>query len=104
MKIHPLWIVCIAMRIMLIYLIQNEYPHVNAMLAIMGFGFIYNGYYGSNNEIQISKVFWHETRYTHGLLFLLASYYAYQKNSKMASLICSIDILFSFMYRFFSNH
>ena len=29
---------------------------------------------------KIAKVFWHETRYVHGSLYLLAAYYLYKKN------------------------
>ena len=31
--------------------------------------------YKINDEIQINKVFWHNTRLLHGVLYLLAAYY-----------------------------
>ena len=58
----------------------------------MGFGFIYKAIYSSNNEIQIDTVFWHETRYLHGVLYLLSSVYIYKNNLNMGSLILLIDL------------
>ena len=33
---------------------------------------LYKALTGSNNEIQVNKVFWHKTRFIHAFLFLLA--------------------------------
>ena len=65
----------------------------------MGLGFIRNGIIGSNNEVQVAKVFWHETRITHGILYILSSYYLYIDNLNMNSIILFTDLLFSFSYR-----
>ena len=102
MKIHPLWFVCICARLLLIFVIRNTtYKNIlSLMLLLMGSDFIYKGYFGSNNEIQFSKVFWHETRYLHGALYLLSSYYNYKNNIKMTTLTLILDLMFSFMYRF----
>lgn len=113
MKIHPLWFLCITVRILLILLIRYFYNNSKnkslvktislIILLSIGVGFMRKGLYGSNNEIQIAKVFWHETRYFHGSLYLLASIYLFNDNLNMASLILILDIIFSIIYRFFMN-
>lgn len=113
MKIHPLWFLCITVRILLILLIRYFYNNIKnkslvktislIILLSIGFGFIRKGLFGSNNEIQIAKVFWHETRYVHGSLYLLASMYLYNNNINMMSIILLVDIIFSFSYRFIMN-
>ena len=35
---------------------------------------MYKGLTGSNSETQVNKVFWHETRYIHGMFYLLSSF------------------------------
>lgn len=115
MKINPLWYVCLLVRIGIIFFLcflSNSdvfksqpmvKPVLSAILFTMGAGFIYKGVFGSNNEVQLSKVFWHETRFVHGLLYILASYYLYQNNIKMNLLVLATDILFSIMYRLYMN-
>ena len=104
-KIHPLWLACILSRIVLIFIIIQLHKHkVNKFfyifLFIMGFGFIYKAITGSNNEKQISKVFWHETRMVHGILYLLSFYYIINNNIRITKLLLIIDIIFSFLFRF----
>ena len=115
MKINPLWYVCLLVRVGIIFFlcalskskIFKSEPMVknvlSAVLFAMGAGFIYKGVFGSNNETQLSKVFWHEARFVHGTLYILASYYLYQNNIKMNSLVLTTDILFSIMYRLYMN-
>jgi len=113
MKIHPLWFLCITVRILLILLIRYYYNNSKykssvkiislIILLSIGFGFMRKGLYGSNNETQIAKVFWHETRYVHGSLYLLSSIYLFNDNLNIASLILLLDIIFSIIYRFFMN-
>jgi hypothetical protein len=113
MKINPLWYVCLITRLSLIFFIvyfytksknKNTVKTIGALiLIIMGLGFIIKGIFGSNNEIQISKVFWHETRYVHGLLYILASLYLYNNNIKISSLLLLLDIVFSVSYRITTN-
>lgn len=113
MKISPLWIVCIAVRIILIVGLRfltetiHKQKFVRYLIALilltMGSGFMYKGFTGSNNEIQIAKVFWHETRYVHGALYLLSSYYILQGNIDMVSLVLVTDVFFSFLYRGYTN-
>ena len=103
-KIHPLWLLCIIARIMIIVIVRNFYKEFNIYLAIILFmmssGFMFRGITGSNVEKQVAKVFWHETRYLHGLLYLISAYFVFIKNIKMASLVLLLDIVFSLMYRF----
>jgi hypothetical protein len=68
---------------------------------IMGLGFIYKYIFGSNNEKQIRKVFWHETRLIHGILYMVSTYYFYNNYINIGSIILFLDILFSIFYRFF---
>ena len=109
MKIHPLWYFCIFVRISIIFLIRylknlDKFKRlVPIILSIIGSGLVYNGLTGSNNEIQLSKVFWHESRYVHGTLYLLASYYLYNNNLDMNSLVLFTDVIFSFIYRLYTN-
>ena len=110
MKIHPLWFLCITVRILLILLIRYFYNNSKnkslvktislIILLSIGFGFMRKGLYGSNNEIQIAKVFWHETRYVHGILYILSGLYLLNDNLKMCSLILLMDVIFSILYRF----
>lgn len=108
MKINLLWIVCVITRIIIIIstrLFYNNYKNlISLVLLLLGISFIFNGYFGSNNEIQFSRVFWHETRYLHGVLYVLSSFYLYKKNINMNSLVLSLDLIFSFMYRFVLDH
>ena len=103
-NIHPLWLLCIIVRLLIIVIVRNFYKKYNIYLAsilfVMGTGFMFKGITGSNMEKQITKVFWHETRYLHGLLYLLSAYLVFIKNIKMASLTLLLDIVFSLMYRF----
>jgi hypothetical protein len=74
------------------------------ILGIMGTGFLVKSITGSNNETQIDKVFWHDTRPVHGILYILAAYYLYLGNSPICGIILGIDIIFSILYRIITNH
>ena len=71
-----------------------------SILLIIGIGFIYKGLTGSNNELQVNKVFWHETRYVHGMFYVLSSFYLLKNNVNITSLLLLSDIIFSFLFRF----
>lgn len=118
MNIHPLWFLCLAVRLSMIYAIWyflNNHPSITnnkiinsknialAILFIIGLGFIRQAIYSSNNEVQVTKVFWHETRYVHGILYLLSGVYLYYGNLKMCLLLLGLDIVFSIMYRIVFN-
>ena len=112
MNIHPLWLACIFVRFSLIFVIRYVYENIKnqflhlfllLLLVCIGLGFLYKGLVGSNAEIQLNKVFWHETRYVHGALYLLATYYLWNKNLDMNSLVLFLDLVFSLMYRFILN-
>ena len=112
MKIHPLWTVCIIVRLCLIWAIRVLYEaykntwvsmFLAGCLLLIGLGFLFKGIFGSNNEIQLNKVFWHDARLVHSAFYLLASYYLYTNNLNMNSLVLFTDVLFSFMYRFVFN-
>ena len=78
MKIHPLWFICLLVRfiivlaILFISTLKNKWLDIciYSSLLLMGLGFIYKYFKSSNNEIQITKVFWHDSRIYHGLLFV----------------------------------
>ena len=106
MVIHPFWYICLSVRIALIffirYLDKNKLRKVGGLiLSLMGLGFIYQALFSSNKEIQFNKVFWHETRIIHGLLYLISVYYLFDNNLEMNSIVLSLDIVFSLIYRFY---
>ena len=106
MKINTLWSICLITRIS-IALIVGYYRKIDKImlivLSIIGLGFLYKGYTGSNNEIQVAPVFWHDTRYVHGVLYLLAASYLFIGMPVIASTIILSDIAFSIMYRIITS-
>ena len=112
MNINSLWYICLLVRISFIFMIRYIYKNelkqnlldvLPYIVMIMGLGFLYKGYTGSNDEIQVAKVFWHETRYTHGMLYVLSSKYLFDGNIDMNTLLLSLDVIFSIMYRLLTN-
>jgi hypothetical protein len=109
MKIHPLWIICLMIRTGLIFLTkyinkkEKYHKYVISLFLIIGIGFTYKAITGSNNETQINKVFWHKTRFVHGIFYILSAAYLYLGNIKMAIIMLSLDILFSLLFRFIYN-
>ena len=117
-KIHPLWFVCISVRsiifilpIIYYYLLTKnknkelveKISKINKyVILLMGLGFVYKNLFGSNNEIQLKKVFWHNTRIIHAFLFILAGLNF--SNYKFSSSLLSSDVLFSIIYRFTNGH
>lgn len=117
-KIHSLWIICIMLRIIIsllpfiyIYLKKNIVNQKlvtiililnKLLLYIIGLGFIYKYFFGSNNEIQFNKVFWHNTRIIHSFIYLLAAFNFH--NSKYSFSLLFIDVIFSFLYRYMNGH
>lgn len=106
MNIHPLWFICLTIRSLLIYSIYKfrnlKYPFL-ILTSVIGLGFLYKSITGSNNETQINKVFWHSTRSTHAILFLLSSFCLFKNNYKMINILLCIDITFSVLYRIISQ-
>lgn len=105
MVIHPFWVICLFVRVALIFLVRylykiNQKKIAGLILGLIGIGFIYQAIFGSNNEIQLNKVFWHETRITHGLLYIISIYYLFENNLDMNSIILGLDVVFSVIYRF----
>lgn len=113
MNINNLWYICLLVRVSFIFLIRTLYDKNNTnnlmldvsiyVLMAIGLGFLYKGFTGSNNEIQISKVFWHDTRYIHGIFYVCAGLYLYNGNLNMTTLLLTSDIIFSIMYRLSTN-
>jgi lipid-A-disaccharide synthase-like uncharacterized protein len=111
MNINAIWIVCILVRISIIfaaiYISEFELNELkiigSVILCIIGLGFIFKYITGSNNERQISKVFWHKTRIIHGLLYILASYFLYSENSVIVGVLLGSDVVFSILYRLITN-
>ena len=106
MVIHPFWYICLSVRILLIFLIRfldkNKLKKLGILiLSIMGLGFIYQAFFSNNQEIQFNKVFWHDTRILHGLLYLLSVYYLHLNKLDISSLVLTLDIIFSVLYRFY---
>lgn len=105
MKINPLWYLCILTRIIIVYIVNkygNTKKYKNLILIILiliSLGFLNKSIYGTNNEIQITKVFWHESRIVHAVLFGLSVFLLYKNKTNLSSIILFIDILFSIIYR-----
>ena len=106
MVIHPFWFICLFIRVLLIFGVRYLYnikqkKIATLLLTIIGLGFIYQSIFGSNNEIQLNKVFWHETRITHGLLYIISVYYLLNNNLDMNSIVLGLDVILSLIYRFY---
>ena len=111
MVIHPLWVICLFVRVCIIGIIWylNRIDNIKYLKIIkisyfiflmgIGIGFINKAVNGSNNEIQLSKVFWHETRYVHGIIYILSSLYLLNDNINICLLLLFIDVIFSILYR-----
>lgn len=116
--IHPLWYICISVRVVIALLPvvyyylskkNNKYPLINNISLVnkyiiltMGLGFLFKAIFGSNNEIQVRKIFWHETRIIHAVLFITAGLYF--DNYKFSSALLFVSVFFSLVYRFSSGH
>jgi hypothetical protein len=104
-RIHPLYIVCLSARVILVWLIwiffskYNLKPLAIAIVALIGAGFTYKAVFGSNHEIQISKVFWHDSRVLHAVLYSTALIYLLLENLNMAVITLLLDLVSSLMYR-----
>ena len=106
MVIHPLWYLCISVRALSILLLnkfKNYKKIITSILLLISIGFIYQSIYSSNDTYQISKVFWHDARIIHGILYLLATYYFYINDIKMTTILLITDIVFSILYRIIKN-
>lgn len=118
MKIHLLWYVCLTVRLFIalipiIYnyikkiinknnIIHKLYPINKYIILLIGLGFLYKSLFGSNNEVQLNKVFWHKTRIIHSLFYIFSA--ISYNNYKLSSFLLISDIIFSVIYRFFSGH
>ena len=106
MVIHPIWYLCITVRALSILLLnkfKNYKKIITSILLLVSIGFIYQTIYSSNDTFQISKVFWHDSRIIHGIISLLATYYFYINDVKMATILLITDIVFSILYRIIKN-
>jgi hypothetical protein len=111
MKINPIWALCIIIRIVVIfismYISTNREYNIRLtggiILLSIGIGFLIKSLTGSNNEVQLSKVFWHDSRLVHGILYILAAYYLYIEKPKICGIVLGLDILFSILYRILTN-
>lgn len=114
-KVHKLWYVCITVRtiIAIIPLIYNNLKNkkknlkrisqiTKILIILMGLGFLKVSIFGSNDEKQVAKVFWHETRIIHAFLYIFAGYHFY--NYKFSSIILFTDLSFSIIYRLINGH
>ena len=82
---------------------KNYKKIITSILLLISIGFIYQSIYSSNETFQISKVFWHDARMIHGVLYLLATYYFYINDIKMTTILLITDIVFSMLYRIIKN-
>ena len=63
--IHLLWYFCISIRLFLAFSLSvySKYSkYFKFVILVIGLGFAYKAFTGSNDEIQILKVFWHKLK------------------------------------------
>lgn len=112
-KIHPIWYICITIRIFIpiILFFYRRYfknHHIKYIqiykyiLLLIGIGFGIKAIFGSNNETQIAKVFWHNTRFIHALIFICSAIYF--NNNYISTLLLLASPIFSIFYRFTNGH
>ena len=100
---NPLFIVCIFIRLSIVYLIfylSNMYPNlvklIGLMFALMSFGFFIIEFfklkpYGAFGN----KVWWN--RYIHSLFYAIFAYLTFQRNKK-AYIVLLIDVIFGIFH------
>jgi len=100
MNIHPLWFLCITIRLLYSqYIFESIW--IRLILLIIGIGFFYKYVTGSNMEYQISKVFWHETRIIHSIVYISAFVI---KDIKIVKMLLFSDVIFSILYRLYTGY
>jgi hypothetical protein len=94
---------CIFIRICLVaiaYNINVDYlPYTGYIAAIIGIGFLIiflGGYRKTATEIYCDVVWWNHLRPLHGILYLLYSYLAINKNQN-AYLVLLVDVIIGFI-------
>lgn len=111
MRVHPLWYLCIIIRIILIIIVRELLKKNTKITKFVGFfilriislGFLYKYFLGSNDEYQFNKVFWHNTRIIHSIFYYLASISFTNNNISELTLFLISDIFFSIIYRIYVN-
>ena len=70
------------------------------ILALIGAGFIYKSVFSSNAEFQMGRrVFWHDSRFLHAVLYSAALVYLLLDNVRMVVIVLLLDVVSSLMYR-----
>ena len=96
------------MRLLLSFLIFKASPnhliYYSILLFLIGFGFLY--LYMTDSRLNAPEAngntWWNEFRPVHGMLYLLASMYAFKKDNVSASLLIFIDTVIGAIL--FINH
>mgnify|MGYP007047377302 CR=1 FL=1 len=112
-KIHPYWYICITIRLFLsaIPLLYRDFIKqkgdkyaiiIKCLLLLIGLGFGWKAFFGTNNEKQIACVFWHKTRFIHSFLFIGAALNFH--NYYLSSFLLITSVVFSICYRFVEGH
>ena len=100
---HPLWAICLLVRAILIFVTRYTAPFARIITATyigaIAVGFLYKAVTGSNNEVQVEKVFWHDSRLLHACMFALSSIYILRGDPAMAAFVLIVDVLASVAYR-----
>jgi L-cystine uptake protein TcyP (sodium:dicarboxylate symporter family) len=110
MNIHPVWYLCLTIRtilVLILYFHQIETKILTylltALLLGIGIGFVRKSITGSNDETQLAKVFWHDARIFHGILYIIASGLMFINFPRLSALFVFIDIIFSVSYRLITD-
>lgn len=106
---HPLWWVCIVVRLLLVAWVKVTYaktPWNLATVILLGsvsVGFWVKFFTGSNDEVQIRQVFWHSVRWVHASLFTIATIVylqaLYSGRQSCSWVFLLVDVVFSIAYR-----
>jgi len=110
MNIHPVWYLCLTIRTILVLILYFHRTErkiltylLTALLLGIGLGFVRKEITGSNDETQLAKVFWHETRIYHGILYIIASCLMFLNLPQYSALFVFVDIIFSVSYRLITD-
>ena len=105
-RIKTFLLYCVTARILLMICAKSllhYLPIIGVVTLLQAFGFLY--LYFSNSRLNAfesgGQTWWHDFRIVHGILYLLFSINAIQKNKK-SWIYLAVDILFGLLV--FSNH
>lgn len=105
-QVHPLWLVCICVRVAIGVFISKEwhgatYHLITLALAIVAAGFVYQYMTSdpSRPEYQIDKVWWNADRPVHAGFFAMAAIAHYVGAAQVAGSLVIANVCYSVVNR-----